>query len=441
MAEIRPFRGVRYNQRLFKDLSSMVCAPSDIITPTKQRELYHRSECNFVRLDASLGLAEDTCEDSRWQRAAITMKDWLNKGILQIDEVPAIYLHDYSFTYLGKEYVRRSITAIVRLERWDRMIVRRHEKILPELKKSRLIQIRAMKADTSPLLVFFKDQEERISSLLSTLKLGKPIISLDCNTEGRHKVWSITEPEFIDRIRTSLAEEPFYIADGHHRYASALTYQAERLASCPSTSMDDAFNFVMMTLTPTSDPGLIVRPFHRVVRGIPESILRGLPTELKTFFNVEEWPLDMPGVWQKADNLLINGDPSNPDEVAMIIFGLASDKLVVLRVRNFTIIGRAMPDTQSEECKRLDVSIADQIIIERLLRITDSKKEKLLDFSIDRQDAVRKVTENKYQLALLLRATKPEQIITIADRGETMPEKSTRFYPKPPTGFVFYQLE
>ena len=439
MAEIRPFRGVRYNQRLVKDLSKVICASSDIITPKIQRELYRRSECNFVRLDATLGAADDKCEDSRWQRAAATMEDWLNKGILQVDEAPAIYLHDYHFTYLGKEYMRRGIIAIVRLEEWDRMIVRRHEKILPELKKSRLSQIRAMKADTSPLLAFFKDPEERVSSFLSTLKLGRPIINLDCNADGRHNIWSITEPKLIGQICDSLAEEPLYIADGHHRYESALIYQAERRASYPSASRDDASNFVMMTLTPVSNPGLIVRPFHRLIHGIPESILDGLLTELKAFFEVEEWPLNMPHVWRKADSLLTNREPDN-DEVVMVIFGLANDKLIVLRVRDFTATSRAMSASQSEEYKRLDVSIADQIIIEGLLRITRRKKEELLVFSLDRHDAVRKVREGKYQLALLLRPTRPEQIITIADRGETMPEKSTRFYPKPPTGFVFYRL-
>jgi len=441
VAEIYPFRGIRYNQRLVTDLSKAICSPYDIITPKKQRELYRRSEYNFVRLDASLGLADDKCEDSKWQRAAATMEDWLDKGILQIDEVPAIYLHDYYFTYLGKECMRRGIIAVVRLEEWDKMIVRRHERILPELKQARLSQIRAMKADTSPLLAFFKDQGGQVSSLLSAAKLGRPIISLSSNaTEGRHNVWSITEPKLIGRICSSLAEKALYIADGHHRYEAALAYRAERHTSYPSASRDDACNFVMMTFTSVSDPGLIVRPFHRLFRGIPESVLGGLFTGLKAFFEVEEWPLDTPNLWTKVDGLLANMGPDKPDEVVMVLFGLASDKLVVLRVGDLAAISRAMPASQSEEYKKLDVSIADQIIVEKLLQITGSKREKLLAFSLDRRDAVRKVLGNKYQLALLLRATRVEDIIKIADADEIMPEKSTRFYPKPPTGFVFYRL-
>lgn len=440
MADILPFRGVRYNQQLFKDLSRVVCSPSDIITPKLQRELYRRSVYNFVRLDACLESANDKYEDSKWQRAAATMEDWLDKGILQIDEVPAIYLHDHYFTYLGKEYMRRGIIAIVRLEEWDRMIVRRHENILPELKKARLSQIKNMKAHTSPLLALFKDQRGLMSSLLSVEKLGKPIINLSSDAGDRHKIWSITEPKLIGRICSSLAEEPLYMADGHHRYDSALTLQAERHASCPSASRDDAFNFVMMTLSSVSDSGLIVRPFHRLVRGIPESVLSGLLTGLKTFFAVEEWSLDMPYVWQKVDSLLASKDPDKPDEVTLVLFGLASDRLFVLRVRDFAPVINVMPASQSETYKRLDVSIADQIIIGKLLQITYDKREEMLAFSNERPDAVKKVLRHEYQLALLLRATRVEQVINIADSGTTMPEKSTRFYPKAPTGFVFYRL-
>lgn len=440
LVDIRPFRGVRYNQQIFKDLSEVVCAPSDIITPDVQRKLYRRSKYNFVRLDAPLGSDFDKCEDIRWQRAAATLEKWLDKGILQVDDVPAMYIHDYHFTYLGKQYVRRGIIAAVRLEEWDKMIVRRHEKILPELKKSRLSQIRAMKADTSSLMAFFKDQEGEVSSLLSELKLGKPIINLSIDIdEGRHTVWAVTDPKVIDKICRSVAKELVYIADGHHRYEGALVYRAERFASIPSPSKDDACNFVMMTLTPVSDPSLIVRPFHRLIRGIPESVLSELLPKLKAFFEVEEWSLDELGVWQKADSLLTRSDLDNPDEVVMMIFGLVDGKLIVLKVRDFAPISSVMSNSQLEAYKKLDVSIADQVIIERLLGISGSRKEKSLAFSLDRHDAVQKVAQGEYQLALLLRATRPEQIITIADTGETMPEKSTRFYPKPPTGLVFYR--
>jgi len=440
VAEIHPFRGVCYNQRLVSDLSRVICAPSDIITPKLQRELYRRSEYNFVRLNASLGPSDGGREDAKWQKAAATLDDWLEKGILQIDDVPAIYLHDHYFAYLGRKCTRRGIIVIVRLEEWDRMVVRRHEKILPGLKKSRFSQVRTLKACTSPLLALFEDQEGQFSSLLSTAELGRPIINLSSNTDGRHKVWAITSAKLISQIRAILSKKPLYMADGHHRYEASLAYRAERVATYPSISRDDPCNFVMMTLSPIPDPGLIVLPFHRLIRGIPESVLGGLLAGLKAFFEVEEWSLDMPNVWQEVDSLLVHTGSDKPDEVVMVLFGLVSDKLVVLRVRDFAAVARAMPAYQSESYKRLDVSIAEQIIIEKLLQITSDKKEKLLAFKNDRVDAVREVLNGQYQLALLLRAARIEQILKISAAGETMPAKSNRFYPKPPTGFVFYRL-
>ena len=440
MAEVRPFRGVRYNQRRVKDLSAVICSPSDELTAELQRKLYRRSEFNFVRLDACLESAEDKDEDAKWQRAAATLEDWLDRGILQIDEAPAIYLHDYYFTYQGKEYMRRGIIAIVRLEEWDRMIVRRNEKTSPELREKRLSQIRALKAHTSSILAFFEDQGGRVASLLFSAKLSRPIISFSSDTDGRHNVWAITEPELIGQICDSLAGEPIYLADGHHRYEGALAYRAERRALYPSISRNDAGNFILMTLSSVSDPALIVRPFHRLIGGIPESVLGGLLAGLKAFFEVEEWSLDMPDVWQRVDSLLSNGDPNKPDEVVMVLFGLASGKLVVLRVNDFVATDKVMPVSQSELYKRLDVTIADQVIIEKLLQITGAKKERWLAFSNDRADAVGKVLEGKYQLAFLMRAATIEQIISISDTGETMPPKSNRFYRKSPTGLIFYRL-
>ena len=440
MVEFRPFRGVRYNRQLMKDLSKLICSPSDIITPELQRELYRRSEYNFVRLDASLGSVDDTCRTSRWQRARVAMEDWLSKGALQVDELPSIYLHDHHFTYRGREYMRRGIIARVRLEEWERMIIRPHERILPELAKSRFSQIKHMKANTSPLMALYRDSEGQVSSLLSVEKLDTPIIELHSNEEGTHYIWAITEPKLIEQICNTMAEKPLYLADGHHRYASALAFKAENYASNPAASRDAPFNFVMMTLTSASDPGLVIRPFHRLIRGVPGPILNELLTGLGTFFEVEEWSLNMPDIWQKADDLLTKTDSDKPGGIVMLLYGLSKDRLYILRVGDFDIIEREMPASHSEAYKRLDVSIADHIIIEKLLRIDSHNREKSLGFSNERAGAVRRVSEGEYQLALLLRAISAKQIIEIADAGETMPEKATRFYPKVSTGFVFYRL-
>jgi len=444
VAEVRPFQGVRYDQNSVKDLPRVLCSPSDTLSPQKRSQLYRRDKHNFVRLDAAclwptcLEPVDNSYEPTKWQKARVTMEDWLSRGILQVDQIPAIYLHNHYFTYRGKECLRRGIVAAVRLEEWGSRTIRRHEGILPELKQSRLCQVKYMKANTSPLYALFRDAGGRIYSLLSEGGLGEPIISVDCGADGRHRVWAITDSRLVEQICQELAAKPLYLADGHHRYEAALAFRDENRASNPAISQDAPFNYVMMELSSTADSGLIVYPFHRLIRGVPETVLSDLPGRFGSFFDVEEWAVDTPEAWQRVDGLL---DGADRDSVVMALFGLTRDKLFVLRVGDFSAADRAMPDSRSEVYRRLDVSIADHIIVDKLLQVPDGEREKRLGFTNERADAVRRVLEGEYQMALLLRPTKTEQVINIADAGETMPEKSTCFYPKSPTGFVFYRFD
>lgn len=436
MAEIRPFRGVYYNQLLVSDLAEVICPPYDIITPQLQQELYHRCAYNFVRLEHNRELPSDTISDNKYTRSAATLELWLKQGILMIDEVPAIYLHDHYFTHQGKEYKRRGIIVCVRLEEWDKMVVRPHEGTLAESRDDRLSLLWACQANTSPILAMFEDQGQQVASLLAAQEPNKPIISSSSAGGESHYVWAITEPEVIDQICCSLAHQPLYIADGHHRYESALIYQREKHALSSSVSGEEAFNFVMMTLVDFSDPGLIILPPHRLVRGMSKSTLNGLMTQLKSFFEIEELPLSMPDVWQKVDEPL----PGEAKQVKLVLFGLAAEQLFVLRLRDFTAASQMMPYFHSELYKRLDVDIVDNVILEKLLGLSSGREETILDYSYDRLDAVQKVLDQEYQLAFLLSPVKAEVVKAIADAGDKMSRKATYFYPKAPAGLVFNRL-
>jgi uncharacterized protein (DUF1015 family) len=311
------------------------------------------------------------------------------------------------------------------------MVVRPHEGTLAEPKNDRVSLLRALQANTSPILALFKDQGRRVSSLLAAQESSKPLISLTgANGEG-HNIWAITQPEVVNQICNSLAEQPLYIADGHHRYESALTYQRERHACSSSASGDEAFNFVIMTLVDFSDPGLIILPPHRLLRGISKPIMNGLTARLRAFFEIEELPLDMPNVWQQVDDLSIE-----TNGVRLFLFGLVAERLLALRLRDSATTSRMMPYFHSETYKRLDVSIADHIILENLLGLSSGKEEARITYSYDRQDAVNRVLDQEYQLAVLLSPVKVEVVQAIADAGDRMPRKSTYFYPKLPAGLV-----
>ena len=438
MAEIRPFRGVRYNQQVVSDLTAVICPPYDIVTPQMQQELHHRSQYNFVRLESGRQLPTDTAIVNKYTRSAATLEQWLEQGILKVDEVPAIYVHDHYFTHQGTKYRRRGITCCVRLEEWDKKVVRPHEGTLVEPKGDRLSLLWALQANTSPILALFEDREQQVASLLAQQMPSQPIISLSSAGGEGHYIWAITEPKIINQISSSLAQQPLYIADGHHRYESALTYQRERCACSSPLSGDDAFNFVMMTLVDFSDPGLVILPPHRLIRGLSKSIMSGLMANLESFFEIEELPLTMPDTWQQVDDLLSTKEGIN--QVRLVVFGLAAECLIVLKLHDFTAASQMMPYFHSERYKRLDVSILDHIILEKFLELSSDREETTLAYCYDRLDAVNKVLDQEYQLAFLLSPVKAGVIKAIADAGDRMPRKSTYFYPKLPAGLVFHRL-
>jgi len=250
----------------------------------------------------------------------------------------------------------------------------------------------------------------------------------------RHHVWAITEAEATARICQSLASQPLYIADGHHRYESALIHRRERLTYSPSAGQDAGFNFVMMTLVDFSDPGLIILPPHRLVRGVPKANMNRLLDGLRAFFAIEELPLG-PDTWPEVDSLLARGQTSQD---RLILFGPVPDRLFVLKLTS-SATGDMMPYFHCELYKKLMVSLVDHIILERLLGLAGDS-EATLAYSYDSREAVNRVLEQEYQLAFLLSPVKAGVIKAIADAGDRMPRKSTYFYPKCPAGLVFYRL-
>jgi len=438
MAEIRPFRGVRYNEALITDLATVICPPYDIITPQTAQELYRRSEHNFVRLEYGPRLPAGADTSDRHSHSLATLEQWLKLGILKTDEKPALYLHDHHFTYHGKEYKRRGILVSVRLEEWDKMVVRPHEGTLARAKDNRLSLLWALGANTSPILTLFSDQSGQVSSLLEVAAQKQPIISLSSATEGSHNVWAITEPKVISQISTQLAPKPLYIADGHHRYESALTYQRERRACSGAASGDEEFNFVTMTLVDFADPGLIILSPHRLVRGLSRATLNELRAKLELVFDIDELPLSAPDVWQQVDQLLADNSTS---QVRFVLFGLSPERLLVLKLRDLNAVRQMMPYFHGELYAKLGVSTLDHVVLDEMLGIGSDSTETSLAFSYEKQDAVRKVTDQEYQLAFLLSPVTAEMVKAIADGGERMPRKSTYFYPKPPAGLVFRRLD
>ena len=435
MADIRAFRGIHYNQELIDDLPEVICPPYDIISPEQQQELYSKNEYNFVRMEYSRQLPQDTATDNKYTRSAATLERWIAEGIFEVDKEPAIYLHDHYFTYLDKAYRRRGIITLVRLEEWDKMIIRPHEGTLTEPRGDRLSLLWTLQANTSPILALFEDRGQQIASLLRTQEQNTPLISArESDGEGHH-VRAITDPEVINGITRSFTGQPIYIADGHHRYESALIHQHEKHDTSSSASRNASFNYVMMTLVDFTDPGLLILPPHRLIRGISKSAMNELMDKLKVFFEITELPLNEPGVWKQIDD-----SPSGAGGVMVTLFGLVTDNIYLLKLKEQIDISPMMPYFHSELYRKLDVSVVDHVILENLLTLNSENETTNLAYSYDRLDAINRVLNQEYQLALLISPARPKLVKAIADAGDKMPRKSTYFYPKSPSGLVFNRL-
>jgi uncharacterized protein (DUF1015 family) len=438
MAEIRPFRGVRYNPAKLKDLSAVVSPPNDIISPQQQDSLYQSSEYNFVRIEYNREQPEDNNQDNRYTRAAANIMNWMKEGILKQDEAAAFYLHAHSFFSQGRNYLRRDILTAVKLEEWDSKVIRPHENIIPRAKSDRMSMLRACQANTSPVLAMYADPRKVIAGVISQQEKGLPIIDFRDPWGEGHKVWAVTQAEAIKKIENEIAQQPLYIADGHHRYDSALTYRHEMAGQTKTINSSSGYNYVMTSLIDFADPGLVILPTHRLVKGLSKAALMELKSGLAAFFEMQDIPLQASGSWPKVDSFLSGLTPQMP-EVNLGIYGLAGDAVTILTLRDAKITGELMPPFHGDLYKKLDVSLVDHIILEKLLGYDKEKENILITYTHDRAEAISLVKGQEYQLAFLLNPVGPEIIKGIADVGDRMPRKSTYFYPKAPAGLVFYQ--
>ena len=331
--------------------------------------------------------------------------------------------------------MRRGIIARVRLEEWDKMIIRPHENILSAPKEDRQNLLRALKVNTSPVLMMYQDPERKIAAALAKETGKKPVIDTTIPEGDRHKVWAITDTAVINLIAGVMAKQPFYVADGHHRYTSALTYRREQMAATPGLSPDNAVNFVMTTLVDFADPGLIILAPHRVIRGLSQSVLKELVTKLGAFFEITELPANITDAWQKLDAAM-----AKPDGIRLGLFGPGTDKFYALKLRNEAVLAEIMPK-QSDIYRHLDVSVLDHVILNKILGLSiDGSTEDRVSFSHDREESMKEVMAGKQQLVFFLKPVRPELIKMVSDANEKMPRKSTYFYPKAPAGIVVNAL-
>lgn len=433
MADVRPLHGIRYAPEVVPDLAEVVTPPFDVISPEAQERYYTRNPYNIIRAELGKITPEDDTLNNRYTRAARTLAEWRQAGVLRQDAQPAYYAYQQIFQHGGRSYTRTSLFARVRLQPWEEHVVLRHEFTRKKDKDDRLQLLRACSANLSPIMSMYSDPQGRIRHLLGEYLDTPVVVQLTDETGEEHRLHPVTDPAVVARIQDFFAERQLYIADGHHRYETALNYRNEVLGVRQELADDDPANFVMMALIDLDDPGLLVLPTHRLFTDLsPETLARLTGENLGRYLDVRE---------------LATVDASTLHELEQA-GGLAPSFLLTTPDKGWLLSlnerGRArMREAgHSAAWKELDVSIAHTLILEELLSLQpeDLTAGKFVYYTHENQEAFNAVAQGKAQAALFLNSTRVRQICDIADADDQMPQKSTYFYPKLITGLVLNPL-
>ncbi len=424
MAEIQPFRGLHYAPAR---LSAQVLAPPfDVIDEPLREQLLAASSYNVVRIDK--GPAEH--DESWYEQAAATKATWLREGILEQDDTPAFYGYRQVFQVDSQERERIGFIAAVRLQPWGQGI-HPHEHTRASDRADRLRHMQALSAQMSPVFGLFSDPQGEVEPLLSCP--GDPLLA-ETQIDGvTHSFWRITDPQTLAALQSFLAPREIVIADGHHRYETALAYQTERRAAEGDPAEIRPYDYVMMYLTRAEAPGLTILPTHRLLLGEEAVDEEALLHALHTDFELR--PLWDKARWRQALAEAAQGS---------VALGLVLPHMgtFVLRLRDAARLAAAAPEAPPE-LRSLDVTILQKLILEPLMDISAESLAagERVHYTIDAHQAIAAVARGEAQAAFLLNPTSVQQVWQAACHGLTMPQKSTYFYPKLLTGLVFRPLD
>jgi uncharacterized protein (DUF1015 family) len=438
MAEIHPFRALRYNPSRVR-LADVLTQPYDKITPAMQERYYAASPGNLVRIVLGRREPGDSENDNVYTRAAAYFSDWRRNRIFLADDEPSIYAYAQRFFLpgaTGREYERRGFIALGKLEDYATGVVFRHEETFSAPKADRLKLLDATRAHFEQLFMVYDDPQRAVDSVLLTATAAAPA-DIDVNDEYgvRHQVWKVSQPEVIRQVQAAMCGKKLIIADGHHRYETALTYRDERRQAEGSSRPDAPFERVVMTFVNMAAEGLTILPTHRVVFGRTGFDVVRMVERARPFFQVN--PLRERVDVATAARLL---EQAGGDSTTFIAITPTGDFIFQARPEADAAPGLA---ALSPRQRRLDVAKLHKIVLEDVLSISaaDIRAQTYINYLRDTGEAIERVRHGGANVAFLMNPVPVGQMRDVAFAGEVMPQKSTDFYPKLLSGLTVYALE
>jgi len=438
MADIHSFRALRYDlQRV--TAAQVITQPYDKITPAMQERYYAASPYNLVRIILGRREAGDNTVHNVYTRAAAFGREWQAEGILRQDSAPSIYVCSQTFTApSGSRFERRGFIALGRVEDYSAKVVFRHEQTLAKPKADRLDLLRATCAHYEQLFFLYEDAGEIDRLLASAPGAGPdaaPALEMTDEYGVVNRLWQISDPGVIAQVQEKMRDRKLVIADGHHRYETALAFRDECRAAAGGVSNAQApYEFVMMTFVNMNDPGLLVLPTHRVVHSLAAFSVEDFQAASREFFEVEEI------------------DPALDGARAMAILrerGLAGTALLAVAAnRAFALrspkpAGAKFLGGLSARQQALDVVQLHKCLLEGVLKLSEEsiRNQQNLSYLRDADEALTQVRQGAANITFLMNPCPVQQVRDVAFAGEVMPQKSTDFYPKLLSGLTAYALD
>jgi uncharacterized protein (DUF1015 family) len=447
MAEIQPFRAYRYDANRV-GLQDVLTQPYDKITPAMQERYYAASPYNLIAVEKGRVAPDDSPGNNVYTRAARTIEEWIAGKILVQDAAPGMYIYSQEFLVPGTQTrrVRLGFIALARVEDYDAQVVFRHERTLSAPKADRIELLRHTRAQTGQLFFLYDDPGRRIETWLEEAARKDPPLELRDEYGVTHRLWPVFDPAFIGRIQNAMADKKLVIADGHHRYETALNYRNECRARGGQSDPLAASEFAMATFINTHSKGLTILPTHRVVSQVANFDFERFRKTLARYFDWYSYPFE--NAQECAASYAEFHKDLESRHLGRRAIGVypgavhPAQAFYLFVLRRDADLEQLLPDL-SEAQRGLDVVLLHRLILEKGLGITAEAvaAEKNVGYEREMDAALAAVDRGEAQLALLLNPVRVEQVVEIALAGDVLPQKSTDFYPKLLSGLAVYRIE
>lgn len=424
MAIIRPFQGMRYDLSVVGDLSDVVSPPYDVISPADRVYYHQKHPNNFVRLVLGEELLGDNQQENRFTRARKYLDDWSNNGVFKQEQAPAIYVYEQEYTKAGQTLTIRGFTLLVRIEDYANGVILPHENTLAKPKSDLIKLIRATEANFDSIYGLYPDKEQELTSLLDDSATTTPDAEAYDKDSVRHRLWVIDDPAQISKVAAFLADKEIVIADGHHRYETSMAYRNEARTRDGSTSGEEPYDFVMMTIVNVYGKDVVIFPTHRMVGNLPDEAVADLLPKLSDKFSVEQ-----------ANGCLSDAMAARNGK-AIGLFTTSGSYLLTLKVDPQPLINK------DRSLCELDLTVLHSLILDDTLGIDEAKlaQQTNVTYTRDEQEAVSRVSAGEFQMAFIMNPVNVETTLNIARAGEKMPQKATYFYPKLISGLALRRM-